>query len=155
MTPLDHESGLPAMHPLLQQMLAEMSCTLLDESSFDDWASRDGRALVFFSEDPLQYRETLDLAVVVPQLARAFAGRFRTGLLLAGPARRLAPRYGFRRWPALVMLDAGRHVGAIDGVRDWSEYRRLLQDLLVAPVSRPPGIGIAVHPAGGPSPREC
>ena len=59
--------------------------------------------MLVFTEDPLRIRETLDLAVIVPELARSFAGRFRVGVLLPEAARALQPRYGFRRWPALVM----------------------------------------------------
>jgi len=84
-----------------------------------------------FSEDPLIYRETLDLAVIVPELAQALAGRFRTGLLLPAAARLLAPRSASaagRRW---CLLRDGQYVGAIDGLRElaglWShELSRLL-----------------------------
>jgi hydrogenase-1 operon protein HyaE len=139
---------VPTLHPLLQRLVDELSCPLLGVEDFDAWAATPGHALVFFSEDPVQFRETLDLAVIVPELARAFPQRFRVGVLPQQAARRLAPRYGFRRWPALVLLCDGHYVGAIDGVRDWNEYTDTLARLLVAPATRPPTIGIAVQAAG-------
>ncbi|MFZ5539008.1 MAG: hydrogenase [Pseudomonadota bacterium] len=144
-------------HPLLARMRAMLDAPALDASDFDAWAARPGHALAVFTEDPVLYRETLDLAVIVPELARAFAGRFRVGLLLQAPARALAPRYGLRRWPALVMLKDGRYVGAIDGLRDWREYLDEIARLLAAEPTRPPAVGIAVRaaaPNGGPDGNE-
>ena len=108
-----------------------------------------------FTEDPERYRETLDLAVIVPELAHEFSGRFIVAVLLPESARAIAPRYGFRRWPAIVLLRDGRYVGAIDGVRDWSEYRSELARLLEAPTARAPTIGIAVKAAGQPDESHC
>lgn len=139
-------------HPLLERMLAVLDAPALEANDFDAWAARPGHALVVFSEDPVLYRETLDLAVIVPELAQAFAGRFRVGLLLQAPARALAPRYGFRRWPALVMLKDGKYVGAIDGLRDWRDYLDEVARLLDAEPTRPPAVGIAVKSAGGDAP---
>lgn len=135
-------------HPLLERMMAALDAPALEASDFDAWAARPGHALVVFSEDPVLYRETLDLAVVVPELAQAFAGRFRVGLLLQAPARALAPRFGFRRWPALVMLKDGKYVGAIDGLRDWRDYLDEVARLLDAEPTRPPAVGIAVRAVG-------
>jgi hydrogenase-1 operon protein HyaE len=142
-------STRPHPHPLLTRMMAALDAPALDTNDFDAWAAQPGHALVVFSEDPVLYRETLDLAVIVPELARAFAGRFRVGLLLQAPARALAPRYGFRRWPALVMLRDGSYVGAIDGLRDWREYLDEIARLLEAEPTRPPAVGIAVRAVGG------
>ncbi len=139
----------PAVHPLVERLCAETSAPLLDAASFDAWAREPGRALVVFTEDPVQYRETLDLAVIVPELALAFPKRFRTGVLLQAAARAIAPRYGFKRWPAIVMLADGQYVGAIDGLRDWQDYIDDLGRLLDAPPTRAPSIGIAVNAAGG------
>lgn len=142
----------PAPHPLLERMMSLLGAPALAAGDFDAWAAQPGHALVVFSEDPVLYRETLDLAVIVPELAQAFAGRFRVGLLLQAPARALAPRYGFRRWPALVMLRDGKYVGAIDGLRDWRDYLDEVARLLDAEPTRSPAVGIAVKAAGGDAP---
>ncbi len=78
--------------------------------------------MLVFTEDPVRYKETLDLAVIAPEVARAFAGQFRVGVLYPEAARKVAPRFGFARWPALVMVRDGAYVGAIDGLRNWDEY---------------------------------
>lgn len=140
--------GAPAIHPLVERLCALLAAPVLDAAGFDAWAAAPGHALAVFTEDPVLYRETLDVAVIVPELAQAFAGRFRTGVLLQAAARAIAPRYGFRRWPALVLLKDGRYVGAIDGLRDWQEYVDEIEALLAAEPTRPPSVGIAVKSAG-------
>ncbi|MGE5336345.1 MAG: hydrogenase [Gemmatimonadota bacterium] len=137
-----------AVHPLIGRMCTLLAAPLLDSATFDAWAAAPGHALLVFTEEPKQFAETLDLAVVVPELAHAYAGRFRTGVLLQQAARAIAPRFGFRRWPAVVLLKDGLYVGAIDGLRDWQEYVDQLGALLRMPPARPPSIGISVKSAG-------
>jgi hydrogenase-1 operon protein HyaE len=144
-------------HPLLERLIGQLGAPTLDAANFDAWTEQPGAALLVFTEDPVMYRETLDLAVIVPELAQALPGRFRTGVLLPAAARAIAPRYGFRRWPALVLLKDGRYVGAIDGLRDWQDYLDELTRLLAAEPTRAPSIGIAVAAAGtdSSSPAGC
>jgi hydrogenase-1 operon protein HyaE len=140
-------SAIP-LHPLLVRLCNGFGFNTFDAADVDALAAASGHVLLVFTEDPESYREALDLAVIVPELARDFAGRFAVAVLLPETARAIAPRYGFRRWPAVVLLRDGAYVGAIDGVRDWSEYRLELAQLLEAPASRPPTIGIAIKAAG-------
>lgn len=133
------------LHPLLAQLSGRHQIPTLDAASFDaSVVEAPGHLLVLFTEDPVRYRETLDLAVILPELLRAFPGRMRSCVLLPEAARAIAVRYGFRRWPALVLLKDGGYVGAIDGLREWQQYLQQLAELLEAPVSRPPSVGIAV-----------
>ena len=138
-------------HPLIERLFGEFGYAEVTADNIDAFVQRPGHTLLFFGADPQQYRETLDLAVIVPELVAAFAmhpcGPMTVGVLLPAAARALAPRYGFRRWPAIVLLRGGGYVGAIDGVRDWSDYTAELARLLDAPVTRPPTVGIAVRAA--------
>lgn len=136
------------LHPLVERLFATHGYANVDAAGVDAFAAAPGHALLYFSEDPALYRETLDLCVILPEIAGAFGGRFRIGVLLPAAARTVAPRYGFRRWPALVMLRDGGYVGAIDGLRNWDDYLAETARLLEAPVARPPSIGIAVRAAG-------
>jgi hydrogenase-1 operon protein HyaE len=144
-----------ALHPLLQRLVEVAPATLLEPDAFDAWIAEAGTTVLVFTEDPMMYRETLDLAVIVPELAKALPGPFRTGVLLPAAARAVAPRYGFRRWPALVVLKNGRYVGAIDGLREWQAYVEELSALLDAQPKRPPTVGIAVAVEGAGPGRSC
>ena len=145
--------GMPpaAEHPLFLRLMESGTCPAVTVAEFENFAGLAGDTLVFFSEEPGKYREVLDLAVILPELVKAFAGRFRSCLLLPDDARALQPRFGFNKWPALVMLRNGEYVGAIAGLRDWNTYVTEVRSLLESGVSRPPAIGIAVHPASGQS----
>jgi hydrogenase-1 operon protein HyaE len=118
-------------------------------ANFAAFCARPGRTLLMFVDDPIRLRETLDLAVIVPELVRAFPQRFAVGVLLPTVAREFAGRFGFRRWPAFVMLADGEYVGAVDGLRDWDEYLAQTSALLEAAPTRPPGVGIAVAGSSG------
>jgi len=138
----------PSIHPLIGRLGTALDARFLDARQFDAWTPQAGHALAVFLEDPVLHRETLDLAVIVPELARAFAWRFRVGVLLPAPARSLQARYGLRRWPAFVVLRDGAYVGAVEGLRNWEEYLQEVERLLEAEPTRPPTIGVAVKTAG-------
>jgi hydrogenase-1 operon protein HyaE len=145
----------PSIHPLIGRMGATLDAPFVEAEQFDEWTREAGHALAVFTEDPMLNRETLDLAVIVPELARLFAGRFRVGVLLPAAARAVATRFGFRRWPALVLLKDSTYVGAIDGLRDWHDYLQELGRLLEAQPTRPPSIGIAVRAADQDGAQRC
>lgn len=136
------------LHPLLLRLVQETHAAVLTQSSIDDWLALPGAAMLVFADEPDRYKETLDLAVIVPELHRARPGAFRVGLLPPEAARALAPRFGFARWPAFVMLRDGQYLGAVDGIRDWQVYLDELDGLLAALPSRPPGVGVPVRAAG-------
>lgn len=136
------------MTALIDELFSRHGCVEVTADNVAAFAAEPGAAMLVFTEEPLRVRETLDLAVIVPQIARAFAGQFRVGVLLPAAARSLQPRYGFRRWPALVFLRDGDYVGAIDGLRSWDEYVAAVAHLLASPPARPPTLGIPVAPAG-------
>jgi hydrogenase-1 operon protein HyaE len=143
------------LHPLLLRLVQETGAAVLDRETFGTWADQPGAAMVVFAEEPDRYKETLDLAVIVPELHAAFGRRFRVALLPPVVSRALAARYGFARWPAFVMLRDGRYLGAVDGIRDWDVYVAELERLLAAEPTRPPTVGIPVAVAGASAPPAC
>jgi len=132
-------------HPLIGRLLALPRAVEVTAATIDAFAGAAGHALLVFLEDPVRYKETLDLAVIVPEIAAAFPGRFAVGVLLPDAARSVHPRYGFRRWPAVVLLQDGRYIGAVDGLRAWDEYASEIARLLAAPPARAPGLAIPVR----------
>ncbi len=154
--PVDGAPGAVAsLHPLLLRLVAQTGAAILEPATFDGWADAPGVAMLVFAEDPERYKETLDLAVIVPELHSLHDRRFRVALLPPPAARALAPRVGFARWPAFVMLRDGRYLGAVDGLRDWDVYVRELERLMAAEPTRPPTVGIAVRAAGPAAPASC
>lgn len=145
--PIQPGADILSAYPLVEQLFSRHGALRVSADDLDDFLARPGHALLVFTEDPMRFKETLDLAVIAPQLLQAFAGRFRLAVLLPNDARKVQPRYGFQRWPALVLLKDGRYVGAIDGLRNWDEYIDEMQALLQAAPGRPPTVGIPVRGA--------
>ncbi|HET7525947.1 MAG TPA: hydrogenase [Burkholderiaceae bacterium] len=139
------DAGL--LHPLLQRLLQTTGGALLAADTLDGWLAQRGTAMLVFVDEPDRQKETLDLAVIVPELVAARPGAFRVGLMPSSLARGVAPRYGFARWPAFVLLRDGRYLGAVDGLRDWDVYLHSLDTLLASEPARPPSVGIAVRAA--------
>ena len=143
------------LHPLLQRLVRETGAALLDAERFEGWAEQPGAAMIVFAEDPERYKETLDLAVIVPELHASRPGAFRVALLPPAAARLVSRRYGFAHWPAFVLLRDGRYLGAVDGIRDWDVYLAELDRLLAAAPTRPPTIGIPLTAAGSADASHC
>jgi len=141
------------------ERLAERFATLqaryghqpLDAESWAAFCAAPGTALVLFAEDPAKVPETWDLTIILPEALQAAGTDVRVGLLAPAAARSLASRYGIRFWPALLALRDGDYLGTIEGLKDWGSYERQLPELLAAPPSRPPGIGIPVNNANAAS----
>lgn len=138
---------MTSTHPLIARLTGEYGYPPLDTGNLEAFCAAPGDAVLFCAGDPVQYPECLDVAVVLPELLRAFPGRFRAAVAAPALEPDLQARYGINRWPTLVFLRNGDYVGALAGIQDWSVYLARIQDLLAATPSRPPSIGIAVSTA--------
>jgi hydrogenase-1 operon protein HyaE len=112
----------PTEPPLVTRLVEKHGAARLDEAGFEAFAAAPGEAALFFTEDPVRFREVLDVAVILPELAAAASRRFRIGVLPPPLANAKAATYGVRRWPALVFLRDGRWLGNVEGLRDWADY---------------------------------
>lgn len=142
--------SLPSLERLAQRLdilRARHGYTLLDGDSFAAYVAAPGACLILFAEDPAKVPETWDLTIILPEAVATLGGAPRVGVLAPVAARALAARYGIRIWPALLALRDGEYLGTVEGLKDWSAYVRLIPELLAAPPSRPPSIGIPVHNA--------
>lgn len=138
---------MTALHPLISRLVDEFGYPLLAADNLDDFCDAPGEAVLFCGGNPIQHPECLDVAVVLPEILRAFPGRLRAGIAGSDLDATMQARYGFNRWPTLVFLRDGAYVGAIAGIQDWSVYLARIRELQATPVSRPPSIGIAVSSA--------
>jgi hydrogenase-1 operon protein HyaE len=77
-----------ALHPLMQRLVQETSAAVLQSDEVAGWLQEPGLAMLVFAEDPERFKETLDIAIIVPELHAAAARGFRVGLLPPGRTRR-------------------------------------------------------------------
>ncbi len=123
-------------HPLVERLVAGLGIPEVGCDDVDAYLAAPGDALLFFTEDPLQYPESADVAVILPELMKAFAGRLRCAVVARSDERALQQRFGFARWPALVCVRGGEIVGTLTGVHDWGDFTARIQGLLESPTRR-------------------
>jgi hydrogenase-1 operon protein HyaE len=126
------------MLAMMAHLAARHGLVRLDAAGFGDFAAGAGDRVVLFVEDPVRVPESWDALVLLPELLKLQPGRLSAGLPDLEAARQFAPRYGLARWPALLFLRDGGYVGAIEGLRDWDDYRREFAEQLARPVGRAP-----------------
>lgn len=124
--------------PLVRQLVERHGAACVTPALFDAFTARGGDQVLFFGGDPARFPEALDVAVVLPELMKAFAGRFTVGVVLRDGEDELARRHGMQRWPALVFLRDGRYVTTIAAMQDWSVYLERVAAALDQPATRAP-----------------
>lgn len=124
--------------PLVRRLAEMPGAAWVDQASHAAFSARAGDQVLFFTGDPVRFPECLDVAVVLPELQRAFPGRFGVGVVRRGDEDAIARRWGSQRWPSLVFLRDGQYVGAIAGMLDWTDYLARVASLLDTPATRPP-----------------
>jgi hydrogenase-1 operon protein HyaE len=117
---------------LINELIQQRGIAIVDEQSIERFTRKQSNTLLFFTENPLQFPESNDVAVVLPLLMDAFADRFQVGVVDRGSERLLHARFPFDTWPALVMLKDGAYVGAISRMQDWGVYLTEIERLLNA-----------------------
>lgn len=144
--------SLPSTPPLLQRLVDEYGATWVNVDTAEAILNAEGNCVLFIAGDPVRFPECLDVAVVLPELQRAFPASFRVAIAERASEDQLANRFGASRRPALVFLRYGRYVTNVSGMLDWEDYLREVGIALSMPVSRVPGVGIPIisgHAASG------
>lgn len=134
------------MSHVLIDRLIEDGYTEVNAENHDGFVATPGMNVLFFPGDPTTVKDATDVAVVLPELVRAFDGHLNPGVVTDtfGDGKTLKRSYGFAQYPALVFVRGGEYVGAICRVQDWAEYLEKISELLVAQPKRPPGFSIPV-----------
>ena len=129
---------------LIRQLTEQHGYPLLTAEKLDNFLERETTLALFLTEDPRRFPESNDVAVVLPELARAFPGRFKPVLVDRALEPLMKNRYDIAVWPCLVFLRDGRYLGKINKVRDWSEYMELIPQILDRQPGTDPGLGVPV-----------
>jgi hydrogenase-1 operon protein HyaE len=120
--------------PLLRALSEKYGVVRVDEASIDAFLApaqgEPAHALLFFAGDPAQRSETHDVAVILPELAEAFAGRLRPAIVAKDAEEALKGRFGVFAFPSLVVTRGGEPLGVLPKVYDWAEYLARIEDWL-------------------------
>ncbi len=120
--------------PLLRSLSEKHGVVPVDETSIDAFlTSAPNEAehkILFFAGDPTQRSETLDVAIILPQLLEAFAGRLRAAIVAAPAEAALKDRFHVGVFPSLVVTRGAETLGVLPKVYDWSEYIGRIEAML-------------------------
>lgn len=141
--------------PLVARLVQQHGAAWVTADSLAAFAEGSGDRVLFFSGDPVRFPEGVDVAVVLPELQRAFPGRFTVGVVSRADEDEVARCYGANRWPSLVFLRDGRYVTTVAGMLDWTDYVERVGQALDTPASRAPTIGIPLVSANGAASSSC
>jgi hydrogenase-1 operon protein HyaE len=139
---------VPIEPPLVTRLVEAFGASRLGEDTLEPFMSQPGEAALFFTEDPVRFREVPDVAVILPELRRAATRPFRIGVLPPPLANANAAKFGVRRWPALVFTRDGEWLGNVEGLRDWADYLEAANALLEGPARPLPARVIPLAAAG-------
>ncbi len=133
-------------HPLIDRLLHELDYAEISLANHDAFVAEPGMNVLFFPGDPGTVKDATDVAVVLPELVKAFDGQLRPGVVtdVFGDGKTLKRQYGFSEYPSLVFVRSGEYVGTLSRIQDWGEYLDKISDLFVAAPRRPPGFSIPV-----------
>ncbi len=124
--------------PLVRNMLETEKYPLLAGEDLARFTDTHEFVVLFFTQAMKPVPETDDVAVILPELVKAFAGRFEVAVVSFESQRELQLKFRFSKYPALVFLKDGEYLGAVTGVLDWSDYLAEIETILAAEPSEPP-----------------
>ena len=124
--------------PLLQTIIERESIAVLSEDTIDAFLEKNTESALLFTGDYERLVESDDLAVIFPELIKAFRGRITPAVVDRGSERKLQQRYLFNAFPTIVFLRNGAYLGAISRVLDWNEFIVETSNILSRAPSKPP-----------------
>lgn len=139
-------SQAPAGNVLIDRLHEELGYPVVTLENHEEFVAQPGMNVLFFPGETTTVKDATDVAVVLPELVKAFDGQLTPGVVtdVRGAGAELRKLYGFGAYPALVFVRGGEYVGAITRIQDWAVYLEEISDLLVAPPRRAPGFSIPV-----------
>jgi hydrogenase-1 operon protein HyaE len=123
--------------PLIDALTSRHGFALVNEETVGDFVCANARSVLFFAGDSERLVESDDVAVVLPELVKAFPGLV-PALVEKSAERPLQLRYRFNAFPALVFLRGDGYLGALTRLLSWRDYLTEIEAILTREPSEPP-----------------
>lgn len=129
--------------PLLTSIIERENIPVLTNDTLDPFLEANGEVILMVAGDHERLLEVNDAAVILPELAKASAGRLTPAVMARDDEREAQKRYRFSKFPSFVFLRDGGYLGAISRILDWADYVDEINDILAKEASEPPAFKIA------------
>lgn len=123
---------------VLLSVIERRGYSVLSIDALDEACAAAPLAMVYLAGDWWRLSESDDVAAVLPELERALDGHAQIFVAARTDERALQRRWHFKSLPALVFLRDGQYLGAIAGIRDWSDYLVEIPEILAREPAAPP-----------------
>ena len=123
---------------LLASIIERHDYPVCDDSAAAAHAAQHEFTVLLFAGDADRVMESDDVAVIFPEIIKAFGGKISPVVVARESERILQRKYRFSAFPALVFLKRGEYLGTIARVKDWAEYIHDISNILVRAPSEPP-----------------
>ncbi len=130
--------------PLLHALAERHGLPQVDAANIDAFLApaqgESAHSLLFFPGASANRPETSDVAVILPEILQAFAGRLRGAVIAREAEEQLKGRFQVYVFPSLVVARGFDPVGVLPKIHDWSEYREKIEGFLdpAAPILSSP-----------------
>jgi len=114
----------------MQTLSDRTGIPIVDESTIDAVLSGATSLLLLFAGDSAQRPEASDVAVIFPELLKAFEDRVAGAIVANGAEKRLGSRFHVDVLPSLALIREGATIGVIPRIRDWAEYLQKIEAFL-------------------------
>ncbi|MGF6293272.1 hydrogenase [Paraburkholderia youngii] len=112
---------------MVQRLTDGRHAVSVDERKLDDWIADGGECVALLTADGTRFPDFLDVAVVLPELAR---------------------RVWRWPWSTLLWLHAGAYVTRLSSMTDWNDYVANVAHALGQPTTRTPWVDIPGRTVG-------
>ncbi len=110
-------------HPLIARLETEFGYPRLASApDVTGFLARTGVHCLFIPGDPRRNLESADAAVILPELRQAFQNAFDCAVVDDAIEAQLREHYRALKTPGLLFFRGPDFLGAIEKVRDWSDY---------------------------------
>jgi hydrogenase-1 operon protein HyaE len=111
------------LHPLIARLETESRYPRLHSAhDLAEFLARPGLHCLFIPGDHRRNLETADAAVILPELRQAFQNAFDCAVIDDAIEATLREQYRALKTPGLLFFRESAFLGAIEKVRDWSDY---------------------------------
>lgn len=115
--------------PQLRRLTEVHHLPLLDQHNLDSFIRSHHLCVLFFAGNPEKYPEANDVAMVLPELLKAF-GEMQGAVIAPSDEIMLQKLFVFSRWPSLVFVREGQMLGVISEIQNWHDYLIQIQGII-------------------------
>lgn len=126
------------MSEVLRSVVDRCGYAVLGMEEIDALAVGQPLVMIFLAGNHARQVQSDDVAAVLPELDKALAGHAKVVVASHENERALQRRYHFTSFPTLIFLRDGGYLGAIEGIRDWSDYLVEIPEILGREPHDPP-----------------